>query len=76
MKFKGHDEAWGVAQDKEYTRSIITSRATNTIRRWISSAMPPWRALASLWAGRRLAFPRLVGWQKGDEFEATRAKSQ
>ena len=76
MKFKGHDEAWGIAQDKDYTQHRY-HQPSDEYRPEMDftgdSAMARF-GFALGWEAASL--PRLVGWQKGDEFEAARVKSQ
>jgi Zn-dependent M28 family amino/carboxypeptidase len=76
MKFKGHDEAWGIAEDKEYTQKRY-HQPSDEYRPEMDftgdSAMARF-GFALGWEAASL--PRLVGWQKGDEFEAPRLKSQ
>lgn len=76
MKFKGHDEAWGIAQDKDYTQNHY-HQPSDEYRPEMDftgdSAMARF-GFALGWEAASL--PRLVGWQKGDEFEAARMKSQ
>jgi len=50
-------------------RSTTTSRAMNTIPRWISSAIRRWRGLDFALGWEAASFTKLIGWQKGDEFE-------
>jgi Zn-dependent M28 family amino/carboxypeptidase len=76
MKFKGHDEAWGVAQDKEYTEKHYHQPSDEYHPEMDftgDSAMARF-GFALGWEAANI--PHLVGWQKGDEFEAARAKSQ
>ena len=76
MKFKGHDEAWGVAQDKEYTEKHYHQPSDEYYPEMDftgDSAMARF-GFALGWEAANI--PHLVGWQKGDEFEAARAKSQ
>jgi len=76
MKFKGHDEAWGLAQDKEYTEKHYhqPSDEYHPEMDFVGDAAMARFGFALGWEAA--SSPRLVGWQKGDEFEATRAKSQ
>jgi len=76
MKFKGHDEAWGVAQDKEYTEKHYHQPSDEYHPEMDftgDSAMARF-GFALGWEAANIS--HLVGWQKGDEFEAARAKSQ
>jgi len=76
MKFKGHDEAWGLAQDKEYTEKHYhqPSDEYHPEMDFVGDAAMARFGFALGWEAA--SSPRLVGWQKGDEFEAARVKSQ
>jgi Zn-dependent M28 family amino/carboxypeptidase len=76
MKFKGHDEAWGMAQDKEYTEKHYhqPSDEYHPEMDFVGDAAMARFGFALAWEAA--SFSRLIGWQKGDEFEAARAKSQ
>jgi Zn-dependent M28 family amino/carboxypeptidase len=76
IKFKGHDEAWGLAQEEDYTahRYHQPSDEYQPGMDWTSDA-----AMARF--GFALGFeaanqPHLIGWKKGDEFEKARLTSQ
>jgi Zn-dependent M28 family amino/carboxypeptidase len=76
MKFKGHDEAWGMAHDKEYTEKHYhqPSDEYHPEMDFVGDAAMARFGFALAWEAA--SFSRLIGWQKGDEFEAARAKSQ
>ena len=76
MKFKGHNEAWGLAQDKEYTekRYHQPSDEYHPEMDFVGDAAMARFGFALGWEAA--SFSKLIGWQKGDEFEAARAKSQ
>src|ERR1022692_4581694 len=76
MKFKGHDEAWGLAQDKEYTEKHYhqPSDEYHPEMDFVGDAAMARFGFALGWEAA--SFTKLIGWQKGDEFEAARAKSQ
>jgi len=76
MKFKGHDEAWGLAQDKEYTEKHYhqPSDEYHPEMDFTGDAAMARFGFALGWEAA--SFTRLIGWQKGDEFEAARIKSQ
>jgi len=75
VKYKGHSEAWGLAQDEDYTKNHyhqpsdeyhadMNFTGDGTMARF--GFMLGWQAAMQ---------PRVVGWEKGDEFEAARLKS-
>jgi Zn-dependent M28 family amino/carboxypeptidase len=76
MKFKGHDEAWGLAQDKEYTEKHY-HQPSDEYRPEMDFTGDSAMARFGFALGWEAAtFTKLIGWQKGDEFEAARMKSQ
>jgi Zn-dependent M28 family amino/carboxypeptidase len=76
MKFKGHNEAWGLAQNKEYTEKHYhqPSDEYHPEMDFVGDAAMARFGFALGWEAA--SFPKLIGWQNGDEFEAARAKSQ
>ncbi len=76
IKFKGHDEAWGMAQNKEYTEKHYhqPSDEYHPEMNFVGDAAMARFGFALGWEGASSS--RLIGWQKGDEFEAARMKSQ
>ena len=76
MKFKGHDEAWGLAQNKEYTEKRYHQPGDEyrPEMNFVGDAAMARFGFALGWEAASLS--KLVGWQKGDEFEAARAKSE
>src|SRR5580700_9410990 len=76
MKFKGHDEAWGLAQDKEYTEKHYhqPSDEYHPEMDFVGDGAMARFGFALGWEAA--SFTKLIGWQKGDEFEAARVKSQ
>jgi Zn-dependent M28 family amino/carboxypeptidase len=75
-KFKGHDEAWGLAQDKDYVEKHYhqPSDEYHPEMDFVGDAAMARFGFALGWEAA--SFTKLVGWQKGDEFEAARVKSQ
>jgi Zn-dependent M28 family amino/carboxypeptidase len=75
-KFKGHDEAWGLAQDKDYVEKHYhqPSDEYHPEMDFVGDAAMARFGFALGWEAA--SFTKLVGWQKGDEFEAARIKSQ
>jgi Zn-dependent M28 family amino/carboxypeptidase len=76
MKFKGHDEAWGLEQNKEYTEKHYhqPSDEYHPEMDFVGDAAMARFGFALGWEAA--SFSKLIGWQKGDEFEAARVKSQ
>jgi Zn-dependent M28 family amino/carboxypeptidase len=76
MKFKGHDEAWGLARDKDYTEKHYhqPSDEYHPEMNFVGDAAMARFGFALGWEGASAA--KLIGWQNGDEFEAARVKSQ
>lgn len=76
MKFKGHDEAWGIAQDKEFVEKHYhqPSDEYHPEMNFVGDAAMARFGFALGWEAASLS--RLIGWQKGDEFEAARLKNQ
>jgi len=76
MKYKGHDEAWGLEQDKEYTEKHYhqPSDEYHPEMDFVGDAAMARFGFALGWEAASMA--RMIGWQKGDEFEAARAKSR
>jgi Zn-dependent M28 family amino/carboxypeptidase len=76
MKFQGHDEAWGMAQDQEFVEKHYhqPSDEYHPEMDFTGDAAMARFGFALGWEAASL--PRIIGWQKGDEFEAARVKSQ
>ena len=76
VKFKGHDEAWGRAQEKEFVENRYhrPSDEYHPEMDFVGDAAMARFGFALGWEAASLT--RLIGWQKGDEFEAARVKSQ
>jgi Zn-dependent M28 family amino/carboxypeptidase len=74
VKYKGHDEAWGLRQADEYTTKHYhqPSDEYHPEMDFIGDAAMARFGFALGWEAATL--PRLAGWQKGDEFEAARLK--
>jgi Zn-dependent M28 family amino/carboxypeptidase len=76
MKYKGHTEAWGIEQENEYVEKHYHQPSDEYHPEMDftgDSAMARF-GFALGWDAASL--PKLIEWQKGDEFEAARAKSQ
>jgi Zn-dependent M28 family amino/carboxypeptidase len=75
VKYKGHDAAWGLQQANEFTAKHYhqPSDEYHPDMDFTGDAVMARFGFALGWQAASL--PRLVGWQKGDEFEAGRVKS-
>jgi Zn-dependent M28 family amino/carboxypeptidase len=75
VKYKGHDAAWGVQQADEFTTKHYhqPSDEYHPDMDFTGDAAIARFGFALGWEAANL--PRVVGWQKGDEFEAARLKS-
>jgi Zn-dependent M28 family amino/carboxypeptidase len=76
LKFKGHDEAWGMAQEEEFIEKHYhqPSDEYHPEMDFVGDAAMARFGFALGWEAATIS--RLIGWQKGDEFEAARVKSQ
>jgi Zn-dependent M28 family amino/carboxypeptidase len=74
-KYKGHDAAWGMQQAEEYTSKHYhqPSDEYHPSMDFTGDAAMARFGFALGWEAASLS--KLVGWQKGDEFEPARAKS-
>ncbi|MGA9039676.1 MAG: M28 family peptidase [Terriglobales bacterium] len=75
MKYKGHDEAWGLEQAEDYTTKHYhqPSDEYHESMDFTADAVMARFGFALGWEAATQ--PNVVGWQKGDEFEAARVKS-
>jgi Zn-dependent M28 family amino/carboxypeptidase len=75
MKYKGHDEAWGLQQAEEYTTKHYhqPSDEYHADMDFTADAVMARFGFALGWEAATQ--PGVAGWQKGDEFEAARVKS-
>ena len=76
MKFKGHDEAWGLDQDADYTAHHYhqPSDEYHPGMDYTSDAAMARFGFVLGWEAATQA--HVVGWKKGDEFEGARRASQ
>jgi Zn-dependent M28 family amino/carboxypeptidase len=76
MKFKGHDESWGLEQDREYTAKHYhqPSDEYHPDMDFTADAALARFGFALGWEAAGLQ--KMIGWQKNDEFAAARDKSQ
>ncbi|MBV9183828.1 MAG: M28 family peptidase [Acidobacteria bacterium] len=76
MKYKGHTREWGMAQAEEYTDHHYhqPSDEYSPNMDFTGDAVIARFALALGWVAA--SQPKLVAWEKGDEFEKSRLESQ
>jgi Zn-dependent M28 family amino/carboxypeptidase len=76
MKFKGHPESWGLDQEKEYVEKHYhqPSDEYHPEMDFVGDSAMARFGFALGWEAASL--PKLIDWQKGDEFEAVRLKSE
>ncbi len=74
VKYKGHDEAWGMQQADEYTEKHYhqPSDEYRPDMDFTGDAVMARFGFALGW--QAASAPKLVGWRKGDEFEAARIR--
>jgi Zn-dependent M28 family amino/carboxypeptidase len=76
MKYKGHTEAWGLDQERDYVEKHYhqPSDEYHPEMDFVGDSAMARFGFALGWEAASL--PKLIEWQKGDEFEAARMKSQ
>jgi Zn-dependent M28 family amino/carboxypeptidase len=72
MKFKGHDEAWGLAQAAEYTEKHYHQPSDEYHADMDFTADAAMARFGFVLGWEAASIPKLVGWEKGDEFEKAR----
>jgi Zn-dependent M28 family amino/carboxypeptidase len=76
LKFKGHDEAWGEAQERDYVEHRY-HQPTDEYLPGMDFSGDAKMAMFGYELGVQAASqPKLIGWQLGDEFYAIRKRSQ
>jgi len=76
MKYKGHPESWGIEKEKEYVEKHYhqPSDEYHSEMDFVGDSAMARFGFALGWEAASL--PKLVGWEKGDEFDAARISSQ
>ena len=76
IKFKGHDEAWGLAQDEDYVKNHYHQPSDEYLpgQDWTSDAAMARFGFALGWEAANQS--HTVEWKKGDEFERARKASR
>ena len=76
MKFKGHPESWGLDKEREYVEKHYhqPSDEYRPDMDFVGDSAMARFGFALGWEAASL--PKLIGWQKGDEFESARLKTE
>jgi Zn-dependent M28 family amino/carboxypeptidase len=75
IKYKGHDEAWGLQQDEDFNRKHYHQPSDEYHPEMDFTGDATMARFGFVLGWQAAAQPKLVGWEKGDEFEAARLKS-
>jgi Zn-dependent M28 family amino/carboxypeptidase len=74
-KYKGHDAAWGMQQAEEYTSKHYHQPSDEYHQSMDFTGDAAMARFGFVLGWEAASQAKLVGWQKGDEFEAARMKS-
>jgi len=75
VKYKGHDEAWGLKQDEEYNQKHYHQPSDEYSSSMDFTGDAAMARFGFVLGWQASAMPQRIGWEKGDEFEAPRLKS-
>jgi len=75
IKYKGHDEAWGLDQDREYNQKHYHQPSDEYRPDMDFTGDATMARFGFLLGWQAASLPRVVDWTKGDEFEPARLKS-
>jgi Zn-dependent M28 family amino/carboxypeptidase len=75
VKYKGHDEAWGLQQDEEYNQKHYHQPSDEYRPEMDFTGDATMARFGFVLGWQAASLPKVVGWEKGDEFEAARLKS-
>jgi len=75
VKYKGHDEAWGLKQDEEYNQKHYHQPSDEYSTGMDFTGDAAMARFGFVLGWQASAMPQRIGWEKGDEFEAPRLKS-
>ena len=75
VKYKGHDEAWGLQQDQEYNQKHYHQPSDEYRPEMDFTGDATMARFGFMLGWQAASLPKVVGWEKGDEFEAPRLKS-
>jgi Zn-dependent M28 family amino/carboxypeptidase len=75
VKYKGHDEAWGLQQDQEYNEKHYHQPSDEYHPDMDFTGDATMARFGFVLGWQAASMPQMVGWEKGDEFEGARLKS-
>lgn len=75
VKYKGHDEAWGLQQDQEYNEKHYHQPSDEYRPDMDFTGDATMARFGFILGWQAATLPKVVSWEKGDEFEAARLKS-
>jgi Zn-dependent M28 family amino/carboxypeptidase len=73
VKYKGHDEAWGLQQDQEYNEKHYHQPSDEYRPEMDFTGDATMARFGFVLGWQAASQEKLIGWEKGDEFEAARA---
>jgi len=76
MKYRGHTEAWGLEQEREYVEHHYHQPSDEYHPDMDFTGDSAMARFGFALGWEAASMPKLIGWQHGDEFEAARVKSQ
>lgn len=76
LKFKGHDEAWGEAQHRDYLEHRYHQPSDQYVPGMDFTGDAKLATFGYELGVQAVSQPKLIGWLPGDEFEAARQRSQ
>ena len=74
--YEGHDRAWGVAQEKDYNEHHYHDFSDNFDPAWDFTGDAKLMRFGMDLGWQVIHLPKTIEWNKGDEFEAARLKSE
>jgi Zn-dependent M28 family amino/carboxypeptidase len=75
VKYKGHDEAWGLKQDEEYNQKHYHQPTDEYHPSMDFTGDAAMARFGFVLGWQAASMPQLIGWERGDEFEAARLKN-
>ncbi len=75
VKYKGHDEAWGLQQEDEYNEKHYHQPSDEYHPEMDFTGDAVMARFGFILGWQAASSPKVVTWEKGDEFEAARLKS-